>query len=182
MTTTAATFEPSLEALANPDTLLGVDFADPGAMYPDWRGLNYDRSLPVKSIAAIVRTAVRKAVKAGTLGTATGVSVRYRSYSGGCSIDATIIVPKVKVTADTPGAVEMEDRWGERHWVVKSEGDHSAAIYPNDVIEPGAREAKRKVEALLSTFNYNRSNSQVDYFDRNFYSSVDLRDENGGWA
>lgn len=179
MTTTT---EVTTTALDNPaEAVIGIDFAEAGALYPDWRGINYDPNLTVKEVAATIRTHLRRAVKAEKLGTATKVSVRYDSYSGGSAIDVTITVPKVKVTADTPGAQEMEDRWGEKHWVVKREDDHSAGIYPDDVIEPGAREAKAKVERFVATFNRNRSNTQIDYFDRRFYGSVTLRNEDGGW-
>jgi hypothetical protein len=172
----APTFEPTLTALADPTTMLGIDWADYGALYPDWRGLNYDGDLTVKDIAAIVRRELRKAIKAGTLGTATAVSVRYRTGSMMQAIDTVLTVPKAKVDADTPGAVQYEDRWGELHWVVKDPGDNCAGILVDDRVEPGAREAKRKAEAFIATFNYNRSNSQIDYFDRNFYGGVELRE------
>ena len=172
-TTTAAI---STAALDDPATaVLGLDYAEPDAMYPDWRGINYDPAMTIKDVAAVVRRELRRAVKAGTLGTATAVSVRYRTASMMQAIDVTITVPKRYVDANTPGAIQAEDRWGDRTWVVPDgHGVNGAAIQR---IEPGARDAKAKVEAFLTTFTYNRSNVQVDYFDRRFYGDVTLVEE-----
>lgn len=174
--TTAPTFEPTTTALTDPDTVLGLDYAEPGAMYPDWRGINYDRSLSTKDIAAAVRRELRKRVKDGTLGSATAVSVRYESYSGGSSIHVTLTVPKEYVDADTPGAVEMRDRWGDLRWVIDHGDGYPASpeVYASRV-EPGARDAKAKAEAFLATFNHNRSDVMTDYFDVKFYSDVTFK-------
>lgn len=180
MTDTTVT-EYTTTALEDPTALTGIDWAEAGAMYPDWRGINYDRNMTVKDIAAVVRKELRKAIKAGKLGTAVKVNVRYETYAGGCSINTTITVPKVKVNADTPGATKTLDRYGDEVWVVIPDEATYATPGHIDTIEPGAREAQAKAEAFIATFNYNGSNTQIDYFNVRFYGSVDLRNENGGW-
>lgn len=177
MTTIEAT-EITTTTLEDPTALAGMDWADADAMYPDWRGLNYVAGRPVKEIAAIVRRELRKAVKAGTLGDAIKVNVRCRDHN---AIDVDIIVPKVRVTADTPGAILARDTYGDEVWVIIPDEATYATPGATDRLIPGARDAKAKVEAFLATFNYNRSNTMVDYFDTNFYTGVTLHNPEGGW-
>lgn len=175
--TTAPTFEPTTTALTDPDTVLGLDYAEPGAMYPNWKGLNYDADMPVADIVAVVRRELRKAIKAGTLGTATKVSVRKRLSTHKWAIDVTLTVPKIKVDADTPGAVEVPDHWGDMKWVVATADGYAPTpdVWKNTV-EPGAWEAKAKAEAFIATFNHDRSDSMTDYYEVKFYSSVLIKE------
>lgn len=182
--TDTTTPEVTTTALDNhTEAIIGIDFAEPGALYPDWRGLNYDPHMTVKEVAATIRTHLRKAVKAGTLGTATKVSVRYESYAGGCAIDVTLTVPQVRVTADTPGAVQRLDTFNELQWVIVDDPEATCyrAVGVADRLMPGAREAEAKAKAFVETFNRDGSNTQIDYFDRRFYGGVTLRNEDGGW-
>lgn len=60
--------------------------------------------------------------------------------------------------------------------IIKNEEHNGLEIYfgekPSEEIRAALKEIKFRWEAMtkiISSFNWNRSNSQVDYFDVNFY-------------
>ena len=165
----------STTPLTDPTSLPGIDYADSGALYPDWRGINYNPTVTVKEVAATVRKEIRKAVKAGALGSATAASVRYESGTLSSSILIALTVPKVRVDAATPTAIEAIDSYGDPVWMIETERGR-------DRVEPGAREAMTKAQRFHESFNRSGSNTQIDYFDERFYGRVTVSDENGGWT
>lgn len=166
---TTATTEITTATLTGETTLAGIDHAPADAMYPKWYGVNYNAAHTVKDIAAIIRTTLRTFIKNGNLGPVTNVTVRKDGHN---AIRVNLTVPKVKVDADTPGAVECIDRWNDTVWAV-IDGNY-ATPGAADRIEPAAREALKRVENFIATFNHNGSNVQIDYFDVKFYTTVNL--------
>jgi hypothetical protein len=128
------------------------------------RGAKYDRDRRPKECAAAFRADVKAAQKAGTLPRDLKVSVRYRSFSGGSSIDVEI----VKMPAGVP-------IYNRERLVFETEHPHE----PPPRVPWMSEEASVLVEQLKRMMNaYNRDNSDtmVDYFDVHFYSHVEI-----GW-
>jgi len=166
---TTATAEITTATLTGETTLTGIDHAEAGAMYPAWYGINYNANHTVKEVAAIIRKTLRTFIKNGDLGPVTKVNVRVDGHN---AIRTILTAPKVKVDADTPGAVEYPDRWNGTAWAV-IDGNY-ATPGAADQIEPAAREALNRVERFIATFNYDGCNTQVDYFAVKFYTTTRL--------
>jgi len=131
-------------------------------MYPIGYGSLYDREMSSKEAAAEIRKTLRKLSKAkhSPLYGAT-VSVRYRSYSGGRAIDVRLEVPfRVKSTEEEQMEYRSRDEFVRRYWLT----DKARAAY--DV-----------AEEVHSAYNFDGSNSQVDYFHVNYYGSVDIEEK-----
>lgn len=137
-------------------------------MYERSYGSNYDGSLSSKEIAAKVRKQLRaESKKAGSALDGWKVSVRYRSYSGGSSIDVDLFAPAgVSVKADDQG---YEDGYGEM--VNRSAGHRWPWL--NDA----GRAAQQYGESALWQYNHDGSEIMVDYFDVNFYGHASVYEE-----
>jgi hypothetical protein len=126
-------------------------------MYPTSYGSTYDPNMTTKEIAAEIRKVLRRLTKSkhSPLSGAK-VSVRYESFAGGTSIDITLGVP-YPVNAD-------------------DEDDNRREGKPWPWLNDQARAAKQIAEGLHGAFNYNGSNTQVDYFNVNYYGSVEVEE------
>lgn len=120
-------------------------------------GAKYDPKLGTAQIAARVRDDVRGEQDAGALPKDLKVSVTTKRFSGGSSI--TLLVKTVPqtfrfVNAEHLKPYRRDERPPERY---TSEG--SALL--------------RKLESIVSAYNYDGSDPMTDYFDVNFYKHVE---------
>lgn len=152
----------------------GVTTQEWGAGYrlPEgWYGAKYERGkhLSATEIAALIRADIKLARKLGERAAEPGalrypdpigdapdflkITVRKQSYSGGRSITVTIR----GVPAD----------W----WV--TEPAYWDETYPITKAGPRLAELGQALRELANAYNYDRSDIQVDYFDKNFYLHVE---------
>lgn len=151
-----------------------------GSKYQESRGFSEAQ------VAAAIRADIKAAVKAGNLpGAPVKYSVRKRSYAGGFSID---IEAQDWPEAYVPCEGEAPSRFSEfgpyvcQHYMCAGRaraegqpvsGDHRE--YKN--LSPEGASVIKKLEAISWAYNYDGSESQVDYFDRRFYGSIDIEDD-----
>lgn len=130
-------------------------------------GSKYDKNLSTKEIAARVRHEIKEAVKAGELPKAK-FSVRMDCYSLGSSIDVVIKAPPFAIL--NPKRIELEARDPRYQW-------QTYQVEPRYTVEADA--LLKKIEQMLSSYNFDDSDSMTDYFHVNFYGHVkfDWREE-----
>lgn len=125
------------------------------------------RVLPTKDIAKLIRQDIKDLIKAGALPTNCQYSVTTKTYSGGASIN--IRVKKVGWMVVNPEYVknEIEDyRINQMNRISRFTDE------TNDVLAA--------LKAVHAKYNYNNSDSQVDYFDVGYYGGASV-DEMGQW-
>ena len=116
----------------------------------DATGANYEPNLDVAEIAKTLRSDYKAWVKSGDLPERFKTSVRISRFAGGQAIDVTV------------SGVNTEPVAPEEPWMPERR------VAAADVL------ALTKIEERMQSFNYDRSNSQVDYFDVNFYGTVSV--------
>jgi hypothetical protein len=130
-------------------------------------GTKYNKNLSTTEIAGLIRQEIKAAVKSEMLPKAK-YSVCSTHYSGGSSIDIVIIAPLFTIM--NPKRIELEARDPRFQWqTYESEPRYTAE----------ASQALKAIEGMLSSYNFDDSDSQSDYFHVNFYGHVkfDWRDE-----
>lgn len=147
---------------------------DFGPPYNNFYGKEYEKFPTVKEVAASVRKNLNALTKDATSPLfGAKVSVRYKTFSGGCSIDTGIASPAHVVhewsgwddnspdTVCTICGVQLikarSDRYGRRFWLT----DLGFAIH-------------ELAEGMLNAHNHDRSDIQTDYFDVRFYGQVGI--------
>ena len=157
----AAEAQVTREALAavEPERPADPRLHDFGGRYGYAVGSKYDRSLSTKEIAAKLRAEVKAAIKAGTLPAGTKISVRYRSYSGGSSIDVSVTALPDGFALHNPERIQFEIEHPNEYVV-----DHHYPTYT-----PEAKALLATLKAMMDAYNYDRSDIQTDYFDVAFY-------------
>lgn len=111
--------------------------------------------------SAQIRADIKAAVKAGVLPKAK-YRVTCQNFSGGCSVDVEV--------QDLPGA-----------WV--EPGSETAApthrFLPKGqkVLSVEAARVKTEVEKIHGAYNYDGSDAMTDYYDVNYYGTVQIEDE-----
>lgn len=119
-------------------------------------GAKYDASLSKAEIAARIRADIKAAQKAGDLPAMT-VSVRCRTATYSKAID-------IRITAWS-GPICSTKRVRE---------DMTGAYTHTPMYSRAALALLDSVKAIADAYNYDRSDMQTDYFDVNFYLSVDF--------
>lgn len=90
-------------------------------------------------------------------------SVKLTTYSGGCSIDATIVdMPYNPYSEDADEAFKQNKRFEHRY---------NKELYNEQYLKD-----KEKIENVLNQYNYNDSDAQIDYFDKRYYSHLNIDD------
>lgn len=136
-----------------PDPRL-TDFGPP---YGYIVGSKYDSKLDIATIAKLVRTEIKDAVKSGTL-PALKTSVRISRYAGGQSLDVVILDCPVDVINDEHAAFDLE---------------HGINVYNrHPLLNQVGKNIQERLQAICDQYNYDRSDVQTDYFDVNFYGKV----------
>lgn len=128
---------------------------------PERAGSKYDERYSTKDVAAMFRVDVKNAIAAGELPKGLKLSVRTKYFSGGSSIDVDIKA--------APGVRILTPEWVA--WYATNPTTYNDRI---DRYTPEALALRRRLDSMLRAYNYDASRSEVDYFDVNFYSSVDF--------
>jgi hypothetical protein len=159
-------------------------------MYEKTYGEKYEaqQGLSTTEIAKLIRADIKTAVKDGTLPSTWKYSVKTEYFSGGSSIDV-----RVKNCADAwmtcdgtvPGSKQMlpNGSWTARAcsnmWCKgRNEPEYAHAATEHKVLTEQAEAAKAVLQAIHNAYNHDGSESMVDYFDVNYYGTVNFE---GGW-
>lgn len=156
-------------------------------MYERSYGYRYEEGgkLDTAAIAKLIRRDIKTAIFEGLLPCRWSYSVKTDRFAGGSSIDI-----RVKDCADAwmpcPGY-----KVGSRHdlpnggWTATGCGDpwcKAGGIHKDlpgaqehDVLTEEAQAAKMTLERIHGAFNHDGSDTMVDYFDVNYYGSVDFQ-------
>lgn len=144
-------------------------------------------SLGTTEIAKRVRADLKKELPNSVF------AIRTQHYSGGSSISIYLMDSNVKVIKDFEEVPEAAiDRLESRHYTLEnikkaqSEKHHQLNEYDfgkeydpyswsNGVfLTPAGHELFRKVMEIVGYYNYDHSDIQSDYFDRNFYLHLNI--------
>lgn len=119
----------------------------------------------IKEIAKLVRADIAAAIKAGKL-PALKVSVRLERYSMGRSLHVTV----TGVPAGFRVANEANVKWSAEnpHLSASFHAPEEARSRYNEV----ATRALDTLNSIVAAYNWNRSDTQSDHFDVNFYAHV----------
>jgi hypothetical protein len=130
---------------------------DFGGNYGYTVGSKLNRSLTTTEVAARIRADIKDAVKRGVIRPGK-YSVRSKYFSGGSSVDITI------------KDVDMLIWNAER--IISDEANEPS--YGEPLYTPWAQELLDNVKSIMNAYNYDRSDSQTDYFDVKFYGNVEF--------
>jgi hypothetical protein len=120
------------------------------------RGAKYDANMTGPEIAKAIRTDIKAAQKAGDL-PAMKVSVRFRWSTHAMAIDVNI------------------KEWSGQIWSTKRVREEMAGEYTfTSRYTLAASLLVDAVKSYANAYNYDRSDRMTDYFDVNFYLSVDF--------
>lgn len=156
-------------------------------MYERSYGYLYEEGgkLDTAAIAKLIRKEIKAAIGEGLLPDRWSYSVKTDRFSGGSSIDV-----RVKNCADAwmpcPGyKVGTRHDHGDGCWTAagcgnpwcKAGGEHkdNPAAESHDVLTEEALAAKMTLERIHNAYNHDGSEVMVDYFDVNYYGTVDFQ-------
>ena len=156
-------------------------------MYERSYGYKYaeQKNLTVAEIAKLIRADIKREVKAGMLPAHWQYSVRSESFSGGAAINVRVkgcadawmqcqgIVPgsERKFADGSSVATSCRNVWCKAGGQYK---DSPSAEY-HDVLTQEGEVTKLTLERIHGAYNHDGSDSQVDYFDVNYYGGVDFQ-------
>lgn len=132
-------------------------------MYEITEGSRYQatRDLDIAEIAKLVRKDIKDAQVDGLLPADATFTVRIDRFSGGQSLDITLTGMPDTWTYNAPG---QEPNYAE---YIPAHGGYTVE----------AEEALGMMRRVLGSYNYDGSDTQSDYFNVRFYSSVNIQDE-----
>jgi hypothetical protein len=120
-------------------------------------GAKYDRDLSTTQIAARYRADIKAAIKTGALPKGLKLSVRSEYFAGGSAIRASVTAcPAFRVMNPERVIADIE----QPH-VYK---DRQHLIHTTEAIA-----LLKTLESMLNAYNFDGSDSSVDYFHVNFY-------------
>jgi hypothetical protein len=117
------------------------------------------KSLTIKQIAAAIRKEVRAKIKAGAIPGVTKASVRYDSFSGGSSIDISITGVNAKIT--NPDAIPYLR-------------NNQCRPYGMPRYSDTLRKGIDALEGIRRSYNTDRSDSMIDYFNVTYYGDTQI--------
>ena len=119
-----------------------------------WEGKNYDNNLSTKEITKIVRQRLKKEFSECKF------SVRYKSFAGGSSISCALVSAPFDVFTE-----DLKDGYIQvNHFYIEKE----------NIFTDKAKEVLKKVTDMFTSFNYDDSDAQIDYFSTNFYFHLEV--------
>jgi hypothetical protein len=127
-----------------------------GGYYGDaWEGEKYSSAMPMSDIVKSIRKEFADDTASGFLPRGTTFSVTQRD---GNHIRVTIMrVPGVQI-------------------VTRAAAFGSESVSRSDYYTGSAQKLKEYVESVLGAYNHDASNSQMDYYQVNFYDTIDFSD------
>lgn len=137
---------------------------DFGGQYNYAVGKKYTPGMSTKDIAATLRAEVKAAIAKGDLPKGLKVSVRYRSFSGGSSIDLRVTAVPAGFVIKNPERVKHDLR---THYAYTPD-------FHCPIFTPEATALKDKLQGMMNAWNYDRSDIQTDYFDVKFYGHAEF--------
>lgn len=121
-----------------------------------WKGQNYDIRLTTKEITKLIRDGLKLMFPTMKW------SASFSSYSGGSSIHVALM------EASFDPFVYDEDR---KHGAIQINQYH---IDRDDRLTDRAKDTLQKANELIKSYRYDDSDIMTDYFDTNFYYSLDI--------
>jgi hypothetical protein len=126
------------------------------------------QKMDIASIAKAVRTAIKEAVKGGQL-PAFETSVRISRYAGGQSL-------RVEVTGVPAGYLipNLENA----KWLASAESNAqwNAPYGCREALSPTAEAHLQLIKSFVDEYHYDQSDISADYFNCNFYRTVQFGD------
>jgi hypothetical protein len=144
-----------------------------------WAGSRYNRDLTLREIAPIVRGYVKDVYPTYKF------SVQTEYFSGGCAIRVALMEApefifsdeRIRDSAIASSAARYykSDEEAVRRSLERSKEGH-LQNWPGycDWMTDKTKAVLEDVEALVNSYNYNDSDSMIDYFDVNFYTSFNI--------
>lgn len=140
-----------------------------GPKYAETAHLGHDYA----ALAKLVRADIKEAVKLGVLpGKATDYRVRSESYSGGGSINVRLVNHAhlwMTCEGKVPGSESEDGR-------TATACGHPFCSDGHQVLTVEGQAVRKTMTWLLQRYNYDGSESQVDYFDVRYYGQADILD------
>jgi len=145
-----------------------------------WEGKNYDNNLSLKDIANKIREKIKKEMP----GIKFSISTQY--YSGGQSLHISLMSAPFKAilghrTSSWENGVrefkEIPDDNGHAQlseYSFKNGYDHETGYSNGTKLTREAWDVLDKIVHYVQSFNYNDSDSQIDYFNTNFYIHLNI--------
>lgn len=127
-----------------------------GGQYRDYLGEKCDTDLDIAEIAKRVRAEIRDDIKSGRLPAGLKASVRIERFSGGRALN-------VNLTA-APFAIHDTARL-----LAERDTPHDVNSWPREAYTAECRDVLARFKAIAEAYNYDRDDSQSDYFDVHFY-------------
>lgn len=144
-----------------------------------WEGLNYDIKLDLSEIAKIIKTELKR------LYPETVFSITKQSYAGGQSLHVHLMKDKENPFVNEEDidfksisqnnyiryGYDVESLKNLHKSRSKGNGTQLNCFYINDdwALTETAKEKMAKAKELANSFNFNDSDSMIDYFHTNFY-------------
>jgi hypothetical protein len=149
-------------------------------MYERKYGSRYKEVETAKEAAAIIRKEVRALTKDPDSALyECQVSVRYRSFAGGCAIDRYISAPfHARHDYGQAWPEDPNDKClvcGTTRYRV-TEANRTAGHFGTSWLSLVAVKAIDEVDAIANAFNHNGSEPQVDYWDVRFYGHTTIKE------
>lgn len=126
---------------------------------PGWIGGKHQPDRDITEIARDVRSDLKRAQEDGWLGDNLNFTVRTERLSEGRSLRVSI-----EGLTDDERLADAPDL-------------HSRKFNPRGELSDEAAQTQRRVRAIVEQYNRDESNSEVDFFDIDFYSSVAFESE-----
>ena len=140
-------------------------------------GINYKEDLSTKDIAKLIRKKLKEEFKDYKF------SVRYKSFAGGSEIEVSLMKTNFEIynkeyKEDKNGNVytERDYEYAQlNHYTLLQDKWEDSNGYCNGVYltEKAWKVLKRVVE-IAESYNYNDSDSMIDYFDTQFYFHLEI--------
>lgn len=159
-------------------------------MYERSYGYKYDtqKGLSTADIAKLIRADIKQSIKDGMLTDRWTYSVRSENFSGGSAITIRV--------KDCATAWRECDGWASktrhadgsitgascRNMWCAARADAREGATTHQVLTAEGEVTKMTLERIHGAYNHDGSDSQVDYFDVNYYGGVDFQsDESARW-
>jgi len=133
-------------------------------MYERSYSEKHEAGMDIKDIAKAVRADIKAAQKEGTL-PKMKISVRTERYSGGQSLSVTIKEFPIQILNIWRVKIQKEN---PNYFIGHICEDHPAY----EMYTPLAKKALAKLKEISNAYNYDGSETMVDYFDVNYYEHV----------